>query len=441
MLGVSGWGLVFHLGLALKILHLTLLAIFTMAVVWRGVATAIAKTPNRMRRLAEPALPSYTVIVPLYREASMVADLSEALAALDYPKARLQILIVLEADDAETLSALNRTKAARAFDIVVAPQGAPKTKPRACNIALERANGQHVVIYDAEDRPHPLQLQEAAARFSHGDAKVACLQAPLRIASARGFLARQFALEYATQFEIMLPALAGLGLPFPLGGTSNHFRTAVLKSVGGWDAWNVTEDADLGFRLSRQGWRAGMLRSPTWESASARFKDWRPQRTRWVQGYMQTWGVHMRTPLNGGARQFIALQATLGQTILSAVAHGPIALSMIAGCALALLSGHAPGFLFADMALLTGGWGGAVHAMTMGAKRAGLHMRMRDAIAAPLYWALQSVAALFAIGKLCTRPHHWNKTSHKPAHDPRIGARASEAGLDAKGAASVRRAA
>ena len=435
-------GAVFGLNwrLALSIIHSIFLIAFASAVIWRALAILLAKPPERLVRLDPGTLPPYTIIVPLYREAGMVPGLIGALTGLDYPKDRLQILVVLEVDDTQTLFALKRMDAVCAFQVIVAPPGAPKTKPRACNVALAEASGSYLVVYDAEDRPHRLQLQEAAARFARSPPDLVCLQAPLRIAGAACFLARQFALEYAAQFEVILPALARLGAPFPLGGTSNHFRTSALRAMGGWDAWNVTEDADLGFRIAGRRLRTGLLRCPTWESAPARLADWLPQRTRWVKGYMQTWGVHMRAPFKGGLGAFIALQATLGLAIVSALVHGPLLLMILLyGAAFFVLKGAAPPT--ADLALLVGGWGGAILAMSKGAERAGLLMRLHEAPAAALYWSLQSLAAVLAIVQLCTRPHHWNKTSHEPPLDRRIGAARPIGALDGKGAASVRRAA
>ena len=422
--------------LALAVLHMIFLCVFTLAVVWRGIATAIARPPPRVRRCEDAALPAYTVIVPLYREATMVPGLLAALGALDYPRARLQIIFALETDDEETLAALRGAEGQTSFEIMVMPAGKPRTKPRACTLALARATGEHVVVYDAEDRPHPFQLREAAARFAGDGERLACLQAPLRIADTKGFFARQFALEYAAQFEVGLPALARFGLPFPLGGTSNHFRTTVLRDLGGWDAWNVTEDADLGFRLPAEGFSVAMLRCPTWESAPTRLKDWLPQRARWVKGYMQTWGVHTRAPFKGGFRRALALQATLGLAILSAFAHGPVFLILITNALFALCTGRAPTIPAVDFALLVSGWGGAILAMSAGAKRAGLRMTLADTALAPVYWALQSVAATQAVVQLCTRPHHWDKTHHEPAAALRIGG-----GLDEAREASVRRAA
>jgi hypothetical protein len=432
---------VFDAPLGLRIAHLSFFALFALAVTLRSLAVSIAKPPRRIPRLDPFKLPSYSVIVPLYREAEMVSGLISALARLDYPKDRLQILIVLEADDAETLNAVMRVRTGAPLQIVIAPPGAPQTKPRACNVALARAVGEHVVVYDAEDRPHPLQLQEAAARFAGGGETLACLQAPLRIAAASGLVKRQFMLEYAAQFEIVLPALARIGAPFPLGGTSNHFRTEALRAVGGWDAWNVTEDADLGFRLAALGWRSGLLRTPTWESAPQGVRDWLPQRTRWLKGYMQTWGVHMRTPFAGGAGRCAALQATLGLAILSAFAHGPVLLLLATVGVTAAAAGRAPALSMADLSLLVSGWASAILAMSAGARRARVKMRLADAIAAPLYWALQSIAFALAVRQICTRPHHWAKTPHRPPDDLLIGEPPISGGLDENGEASVRRAA
>lgn len=174
--------------------------------------------------LADRDLPPYTVIAPLYREAGVAAQLAGNLARLDYPRDRLQALIVLEEDDPDTLAAFLALDLPAFIQVLVAPNGAPRTKPRACNVALQRAVGSLVVIFDAEDAPHPLQLREAAARFAAAPRNLACLQAPLRIDEEPDFIRAQFRLEYAAQFEVMLPAMARWGLPFPLGGTSNHFR-------------------------------------------------------------------------------------------------------------------------------------------------------------------------------------------------------------------------
>lgn len=387
-------------------------SILILAVVMRLGALALAQPPVAPKRLGQGELPAYTIIAPLYREARVCSQLVAALDALHYPRDRLQVLLVLEPDDDQTLAALRDMDLPAGFEIFVAPPGAPKTKPRACNEALRDARGEHLVIYDAEDRPHPDQLLEAAARF-RAEPGLACLQAPLRIDGVHDFLTAQFALEYAAQFETLLPALHRIGAPFPLGGSSNHFRTDVLRELGGWDAHNVTEDADLGFRLAAGGVKTGLLTAPTWEQAPQTLGQWLPQRTRWVKGHIQTWLVHMRRPAAGGPRRLVALQCTLGLGVLSALAHGPLALALAASVLLQSF-GLAPTGGPEDFLLLCGGWVSALASMRAGARRARVEMSWRDALAAPLYWPLHSLAAYRAVGQLFTRPFHWDKTEHQP---------------------------
>lgn len=358
-------------------------------------------------------LPRYTVIAPMYREAGIAAQLVEALDALDYPRDRLQVLLVLESDDRETWDALAATALPRSFTLLAAPPGFPRTKPRACNIALEQATGTLVTIYDAEDRPHPGQLREAAARFHDAPSRLACLQAPLRIDPDRRLLPAQFALEYAVQFEVLLPALARLGAPFPLGGTSNHFRAAALRAVGGWDAWNVTEDADLGFRLAAEGYTMGVLHSPTHEAAPHSLNDWIPQRARWVKGYMQTFGVQSRQPPHWRTGAALSFAITLGAAIAAAFLHGPLLAWVLVATVLGLIEGGAPWVSAADGALLAAGWACAGVAGAVGLRRAGLPIRVRDLLFLPLYWPLHSIAAAHALVQLCDRPFHWDKTPHE----------------------------
>ena len=298
--------------------------LFVAIVVFKAAASLLvqvaALAPPRL--LTDEALPTYTVVAPLYQESAMAAQLLHAIRALDYPPEKLTVVVVLEPDDPKTLAAVAQASGGSGLIVLVAPEGRPRTKPRALNVALAQLNSEFVVIYDAEDRPHPAQLREAAARFAAGDGRLACLQAPLRIDGARTWLQRQFALEYAVQFEAILPVLAILGLPFPLGGTSNHFRTDALRAVGGWDAFNVTEDADVGFRLAHAGFRTGVLQSPTFEEAPRNLAEWAPQRARWIKGYIQTLKVHARGDWLARPRIALALAATLGVSVASALLHG-----------------------------------------------------------------------------------------------------------------------
>ncbi|NDA47777.1 MAG: glycosyltransferase, partial [Alphaproteobacteria bacterium] len=248
--------------------------------------------------LPEDRLPIYTILVPLYREASVVDALISALDRLDYPAARLDIKLIVEEDDLETWRALTKRELPAKYQIIRAPEGQPRTKPRALNIALPLARGSLLTVYDAEDRPDPWQLRHAAALFASLPRRVACVQACLVIDNgADSWLARLFAIEYAALFDVFLPGLARLGLPLPLGGTSNHFRIDALRAVAGWDAWNVTEDIDLGLRMARAGYRMVHLPSATDEEAPATVSAWLRQRRRWLKGWIQTVITHLRDPL------------------------------------------------------------------------------------------------------------------------------------------------
>lgn len=399
------------------VLYVGVSGVFWLAVAWRVVllATSPSPPPTYAPVARAPRPPRYTVLVALYREAPIAPQLVRAMAALDYPRDRLEVLFAVEADDPDTAEALASAGLPSFMRVVVVPPGSPRTKPRALNHALKQAKGQFVVVYDAEDLPDPLQLREAAARFAAADADLVCLQAPLRVRKAdRGLLQRQFALEYAALFEVMLPAMARLGLPFPLGGTSNHFRAAALRALGGWDAWNVTEDADLGFRIARMRWRTGVLARPTSESPPPTLRAWIPQRARWIKGYVQTWVTHTRRPSDLGLVRGAALHATLGLAVLSALAHGPVLAWLAARLLLHLCAGRVPQARLADLALLAVGWLVAVATLRTGAARADQAWRWRDALFAPLTWALASVAAVYALWQGATRPQHWDKTEHLP---------------------------
>jgi cellulose synthase/poly-beta-1,6-N-acetylglucosamine synthase-like glycosyltransferase len=369
-------------------------------------------------------LPTYSVIVALYKEAAIAPQLVAALNDLTYPRERLEVLFALEADDTETIAALCAQNLPPHMQIVEVPEGFPRTKPRALNHVLGLASGDLVVIYDAEDRPHPDQLLEAARTFSTGPAQLACLQAPLRPfgdETAGTFISRHFTFEYAVQFDVLLPALHAMGLPFPLGGTSNHFKAEVLKNVGGWDAYNVTEDADLGLRLSQFGYLSRMITAPTYETPPATTRTWIPQRARWIKGYIQTLMVHSRLETVFRPRAWLSLLLGVGFSTAASLCYAPfLCLSMLSFLLPALQNLHAPQAHLEpppimDTALFLIGFVSAVAAMTVAAVRTGHRLRLRDFLSLPAYWCLQSVAAGFALYQLAVRPFHWDKTDHSPA--------------------------
>ncbi len=211
------------------------------------------------------ALPVYTIICALYQEASSVNGLLSAIERLDYPREKLDVILAVEQDDRDTRAAIAACKSRLPVTVIPVPPMGPRTKPKALNVALPFARGAFTVVFDAEDRPEPDQLRRAMQAFRAGGEDLACVQARLCIDNtADSLIARYFTAEYAGQFDVFLPGLTAMHLPLPLGGSSNHFYTAVLRKIGAWDAYNVTEDADLGMRLVRFGYRADMIDSTTY---------------------------------------------------------------------------------------------------------------------------------------------------------------------------------
>lgn len=409
-------GFVFHPPLILNVLARSLEIGFLIVACWRVTLAVASMTPCRPAPTPS-RWPRYTILAALYDEAAVTPRLIQNLSRIDYPEEQLEGFLVLEANDQATIDAANATPRPSWLKIIVVPPGTPQTKPRALNHALSQARGELLTIYDAEDQPDPQQLRQAAARFVD-DPKLGCLQAPLRIrrldtgASPSRFLDRQFAFEYAALFEVTLPGMARLGLPFPLGGTSNHVRTSALRGVGGWDAHNVTEDADLGFRLWSAGWRMGVIDAPTWETPPGALERWLPQRTRWLKGYMQTWGVHTRSPLQLGRRGLVSLLMTLGAAIISAGAHAPTLAWLASAILVGIHAGIAPAAPVSAIAVLSLGVIAAWMTCAVGARRAGLRYGTADMLSAPAYWSLLSLALVHAIWRLIVEPYVWDKTQH-----------------------------
>lgn len=408
------WALIKAPALTFDIVHFGALVLFAIAILWRLFAAA--SLAPLLSRLAEPThWPTYTILCPLYREANVVADLVAALDRLDYPRQALDIKLLVEGDDVDTIAAALAVSGAPHIEVVIVPAAAPRTKPKALNVGLARAHGAYVVVYDAEDRPHPLQLRAALAAFEDGDERLAGVQAPLSVDNAdASWIARQFAAEYAIQFRELLPLLARLGLPLPLGGSSNHFRTDVLRASGGWDPFNVTEDADLGYRLARDGYRFGMIAPPTWEEAPVAFGAWLNQRARWIKGHLQTWLVLMRDPIGAargmGLSAFASMQLMLGGGLLAALVHGPLAFIVL----VAALSHY--NLTPIDFALALSGYCVAVFAALTASALANDLSHARAALTMPFYWPLSTLAAAKALWDIARRPHHWAKTSHGASH-------------------------
>ena len=400
------------------------LAAWRVFLLWNSRVQPLSDTPQIC---ADPSCswPRYTVVAALDQETAVLPQLIERLTDIDYPSDRLEGFLALEADDVATIKAALDLPRPDWLQVLIVPPGAPKTKPRALNYALARCSGDLITIYDAEDDPDPLQLREAATRFIHEGDSLACLQAPLRIrcrnkASASPFLDRQFAAEYAALFEVTLPAMSRLALPFPLGGTSNHFRVPVLRALGGWDAWNVTEDADLGFRIWRAGYRLGVIQRPTYEPPPGPLPLWLPQRTRWLKGYLQTLAVHTRYSEGMGWRGWTALAATVGAGVASAAIHAVCAAWMFSLALTSIVAGRLPHFSPLGSIVLVSGVIAAWLLKHRGVRQAGGSYGLGDMLASLAYWCLLSLAFAHAVIRLIFEPHHWDKTPHQAEPEPDI---------------------
>lgn len=370
--------------------------------------------------LEDHDLPVYTILVPMYKEPDTLPILSSALRRMDYPLSKLDVKLVLEEDDIETIQAAKDLGLEGIFEIIRVPHSQPKTKPKACNYALNFARGELLTIYDAEDKPEPDQLKKAVIAFRKAPDNVACIQARLNyFNSTENWLTRMFTLEYSLWFDFYLPALEALKIPIPLGGTSNHFKMDVLREANAWDPFNVTEDADLGVRLTQRGYRVGVANSTTFEEANSHVGNWIRQRSRWFKGYMQTYLVHMRKPVelyrSLGHTGFWGFQFFVGGNILTALSL-PFMLVMFVYWLATRWSGFdiifPPVVLYISLFNLIIGNGFFVYLNMLGAfKRHNFHL-MPYALTVPAYWLLMTVAAYKGLWQLIHNPFFWEKTTH-----------------------------
>lgn len=384
-----------------------------------ATAAALRLPPPVAEPVSDSILPIVSIIVALYREGDIAARLVRRLARLDYPEDRLDVILAVETEDKVTLDALAAAELPPWMRVIVVPEGEVKTKPRALNHALDFARGAIIGVYDAEDAPDPDQLRQVVGRFQRSGPEVACLQGVLDYYNPRtNWLSRCFTIEYAGWFRLILPGIARLGLVVPLGGTTLFFRRNVLEALGGWDAHNVTEDADLGIRLARHGYRTELIATVTEEEANCRALPWIKQRSRWIKGYMMTWAVHMRAPRllwrQLGPRAFLGFQVmflgTIAQFLLA-----PLLLSFMVvpfGITHPLFDVMPPVaawamvgiFVLSELANLTIG--------LIGTRRTRHGLSLWWVPTMKLYFPLASFAAYKALWELATRPFYWDKTTH-----------------------------
>ncbi|MCF7936870.1 MAG: glycosyltransferase [Synergistales bacterium] len=395
---------------------------FKFAASMAGAYTEINEqvSDEEVAALDDESLPFYTVLLPMYREPEVVAPLVESLKALDYPTGKLDVKLLLEEEDEETLEALHREQPPAHFEIIRVPYAQPKTKPKACNYGLLFARGEYLTIYDAEDIPEPDQLKKVVVAFRKGPANLICVQAALNYFNRdQNLLTRMFTLEYSYWFDYMLPGIERLKLPIPLGGTSNHFKTDVLKELGGWDPFNVTEDADLGVRAGAHNLRVATVNATTYEEANSRVYNWIRQRSRWIKGYMQTYLVHMRRPVQQyrriGGRAFWGFQMMIGGTFLTFLIN-PILWALfifwLIFRPLWLETFFPPTILVMSYINLVVGNAVGIYMNMLAVFRRDQFQLTLYALVNPFYWILHSIAAYKALWQLFTKPFYWEKTVH-----------------------------
>ena len=377
-------------------------------------------TSQEIASLTDEDLRPYSILVPLYRERETLKNLIKALHEIDYPKDKLDIQLLLEEDDEETISFCQSLPLPSHFRRIIVPHSFPKTKPKACNLGLSQARGEFLVIYDAEDRPESDQLKKAVLGFGRVDDSVVCLQAKLNFYNQRqNWLTRWFTTEYSMWFDLFLPGLVVIDAPIPLGGTSNHFKTAILRELGGWDPFNVTEDCDLGVRLHKKHYRTKMIDSTTWEEACSNLRFWIRQRSRWVKGYMQTHLVHMRHPVkllfSSGSRAFVNFQLVIAGTffcfLINPVYWILTLLWFFAKWNLVTLLFPLTVFIMGAFCLFIGNFV-FVYAAALGSFKRGYFDLVGYALLTPFYWALMSIGAWKGCLQLLFNPYYWEKTSH-----------------------------
>ncbi len=429
-----GIGLVLSARLAIILILAFFTLLYLIAVVYRVyLFTRSSKsdaleivTDAEAMSLPDSELPFYTILLPAYNEASVIVKLIENLAQMDYPTSRLEVLLLVEEDDEETLAALRTFEPPEQFQLVIVPPAQPRTKPKALNFGLTLARGDIVAVYDVEDSPDLLQLRRAAVALARFGPEVGCLQAKLSYRNAtQNIITKWFTVEYAMWFSFFLPGLVTLDAPIPLGGTSNHFRRKALRALGGWDPYNVTEDCDLGIRMFREHYQIKVLESTTLEEANSDFVNWVKQRSRWYKGYLQTFLIHLRSPRQVtneiGVKGVSHLCAFVGGTPILAVLN-PIfwILTIVWFVAqpdfvkaifpapvyyVALTLWAFGNFLLWYLTVLT-----ARHTRSVGLVLA--------AVLVPIYWVMMSVAAVKAMWQLVVTPSFWEKTAHGLESDP-----------------------
>ncbi|KLT65647.1 glycosyltransferase family 2 protein [Pedobacter sp. BMA] len=379
-----------------------------------------AVSKKELKQMNTKELPVFTIQLPVYKEDKLIRKLIWNLQSLDYPREKLDIKLLIEEDDDKTLNAVRDLDFPAIFEVVVVPFHMPKTKPKACNYGLHFSRGEYLTIYDAEDVPDQDQLKKVVLLFNKLPSNFICIQCALNYFNRNeNFLTKMFTLEYSYWFDYMLPGLGTLDIPIPLGGTSNHFKMEKLIELGGWDPFNVTEDADLGIRAFAKGYKVALVNSTTYEEANNEPFNWIRQRSRWIKGYMQTYLVHMRNPAELirkiGWKGFWGFNFFIGATPLTFLVY-PILLVLFLCYIILDLKNIKT--IFPDWVLYISTFNLVVGNILMiyvnmiAVFKRRFYELILFAIVNPVYWLMHSISAYKGLWQLVTKPFYWEKTNH-----------------------------
>jgi len=424
MVGLAIWNLsnfLIALNSIFTVIYI-MMVIFKFFLVANAIGTnlEVPVTEEEIQALQDNELPIYTVLIPVYKEAAILATLLKSIENLDYPKIKLDVKVLLEQDDEETIQAFHDADPPDFIQGLIVPTSQPKTKPKACNYGLIHAKGDYVVIFDAEDKPDSDQIKKVVVAFNKLPANVICIQAKLNYYNRQqNLLTQWFSSEYSMWFDLFLPGLDASNMPIPLGGTSNHFKKYALLEAGAWDPFNMTEDADLGIRLYKLGYRTKIVDSTTYEEANSDVNNWVRQRSRWVKGHIQTWLVHMRHPIqlirDIGLKAFFSFQMVIGGNIFTLIIN-PVYWLIAAVWFLfqfEFISSLFPGpiYYLGAFSLYFGNFA-FTYINVAGAMRRGYYDMVKTALLSPIYWGLMSIGGWRGFFQLITKPHYWEKTIH-----------------------------
>ncbi len=382
----------------------------------------IAFTKEEVDSVNDKNLPTYTILCPLYKESEVIGQFVENISKLDWPKNKLDVILLLEEDDVKTIETAEKLKLPKYVRTKIVPHSYPKTKPKACNYGLHNAKGDYLVIYDAEDKPDTDQLKKAYLAYQKLDDHIVCIQAKLNYYNTeQNLLTKLFTAEYSLWFDVILPGLQSIDTIIPLGGTSNHFKTKRLVELGGWDPFNVTEDCDLGVRIFKKGYKTSIIDSTTYEEANSQLNNWIRQRSRWIKGYFQTYLVHMRDPIKfvkehrghslifqliiGLRISFILINPILWLTTISYFVFYNYVGTTIEALYPSIV------FYMAVFSLIFGNFLYLYNYM-IGLAKKEKWGTIKFVFIVPFYWILMSVAAVKAFYQLIVKPYYWEKTHH-----------------------------